>query len=180
MHEACLELVEKLRQTSTNQSSVQMEYLFRVNIQELETQIACLKDERERLQAEQLRHLQQQEQEHESQQDRKVTAEEQQDEQSVGSKRARDDEGDEKDVQKRILELLGEIMTIIREMKTQGEGETQSTARVSLSQATMSSMTDSSTSWSQEQKVEIGKMMETAIRRVGLGKINEAAVTEEW
>ena len=65
-------------------------------------------------------------------------------------------------------------------MKTQGEGETQSTARVSLSQATMSSMTDSSTSWSQEQKVEIGKMMETAIRRVGLGKINEAAVTEEW
>ena len=51
VHEACLELVEKLRQTSTNQSSVQMEYLFSVNIQELETQIACLKDERERLQA---------------------------------------------------------------------------------------------------------------------------------
>eukprot|EP00956_Cyclotella_meneghiniana_P042093 scaffold248353_cov71-Cyclotella_meneghiniana.AAC.3 len=177
VHEACLELIEKLRQTSTNKPAVQMEYLFQVDTQEVETQIARQEQERERAQADQIR--QQQEQERERQQVRRAETEEHQDDQSVGSKRARDDEGTEKDIQERILESLGEMMKIMRELKAQGEGETQLTARVSLSQATMSSMTDSSKSWSPEQKVEMGKMMETAIRRTCLGKINEAAITEE-
>ena len=142
----------------------------------METQIARQEQERERAQADQIR--QQQEQERERQQVRRAETEEHQDDQSVGSKRARDDEGTEKDIQERILESLGEMMKIMRELKAQGEGETQLTARVSLSQATISSMTDSSKSWRPEQKVEMGKMMETAIRRTCLGKINEAAITE--
>eukprot|EP00956_Cyclotella_meneghiniana_P013558 scaffold19660_cov43-Cyclotella_meneghiniana.AAC.1 len=178
-HEACLELVEKLRQVSDNKSAVQMEYSFQVDTQEIEIQIARQKQERERLKEEQRSNCQQQERERERQCEERAEKGDHHEEQAVGSKRVRDDEGAEKDVQERILELLGEMMQIIRDIKAQGEGETQSTARVSMSQATMSSMTDSSKSWSPEKKVEIGKMMETAIRRTGVGKLDEAAITEE-
>eukprot|EP00956_Cyclotella_meneghiniana_P037547 scaffold140360_cov90-Cyclotella_meneghiniana.AAC.1 len=178
-HEACLELVEKLRQVSDNKPAVQMGYSFQVDTQEIEIEIARQKQERERLEEEQRSSCQQQERERERQREGSAEKGDQHEEQSVGSKRVRDEEGAEKDVQERILELLGEMMQLIRDIKAQGEGETQSTARVSMSQATMSSMTDSSKSWSPEKKIEIGKMMETAIRRTCMGKLDEAAITEE-